>query len=105
MAQTLIATPGVCIIQEITVDANAPLQLETKKDKMKLLKGRVLDVGADGITKFGARVTAPCKRNSIVYFLSYEETGGYDSLRFEGKKYFVVEFLDIRAQVVEEIEL
>lgn len=98
----LFATPGVCIVEEITTDANSPLQLETKKDKMKLLKGTVLAVGEEGVTKFGARVTAPCATGDIVYFLSYEETGGYDSLRFEGKKYFVVEFLDIRAIVVEE---
>lgn len=93
----LIPTPGNILVEEI-LPSKSSIQVETSQDreKQKLLKGVVLAVGKSGITKFGAVVEPPCTVGNQIVFLSYNGVGGYDSVRLEGKSYYIVEFLDVK---------
>lgn len=95
MSPTLSPTPGLCIIQPLPAPKTG-LQLVSHKDVTKLLLGTVLAVGEPGYTKFGALIQPNCKVGDVVYFLSYDDVGGYDSFLVDNKKYYVVEHLDIR---------
>lgn len=86
--------PGIAIIEEIPIKTG--LHTGTKPPSKNLI-GRVIAVGTEGITKFGAVVIPPCEVDDVVAFMSYIETGEYDILEIGGKRYYLVEFLDIRA--------
>jgi co-chaperonin GroES (HSP10) len=87
--------PGCCLL-ELRPEKNTSGLAISVTNKQQILRGNVIAVGLPGTTKFGAQVQSPCKRGDVVFFLSYEQNGGYDSFTHLGKKYYVVEFLDIR---------
>ena len=90
--------PGIVLIEPITKEETSVL---TRKENtnQRILKGKVLEVGAALTTNANAILTPEpyCKKDDIVVFLSYE--GDYDNFVHQNQKYFVVKFEDLRGVI------
>lgn len=91
---TFHPTPGIAVVK---VTEKKSGLYTGEKPPTKNLIGEVIAVGTNGVTKFGAAVPVPCAVGDTVAFLSYQETGEYDVLEIGTDKYYLVEFLDVRA--------
>jgi co-chaperonin GroES (HSP10) len=88
----LSAYPGVCIIE--TIQPEEKELTFSSESKGKIVRGKVVSVGAPVITDFGARIVCPCVEGNIVYFLKYE--GDYDVAYINGRQLVFALFKDIR---------
>lgn len=81
--------PGRLLLQPIDDDKSVVIVNQDKD--MKPRKGKVIAVGSDFTTQFGAFVKAPCKVGDIVS----HETIGFEEVEHNHKIYRIVPFINI----------
>lgn len=90
----ITAAPGIYIA--LPIEEKSQINLGKPKDK-KLLKGKIIHVGADRDHDSGGRMEATFKEGDVIYFISYAEA--YDWFEEDGQKYYAVLFHDARAKI------
>lgn len=92
----LQAAPGIYLIkllkEESAVNVGSP------KDR-KILKGKIVSVGADREHDNGGMMKAVYKKGDIVFFFSYVD--GADVFRYEKEDYYCVVINDMKAKIDE----
>ena len=86
------AAPGIYLVE--LIEDKSAVDLGPTKDK-QVLKGKILDVGANRQHDDGGEMVATRKAGDIVWFFSY--VSGADFFKENSKKYYTILFNDTRA--------
>ena len=90
----ITAASGIYIA--IPVEEKSQVNLGKVEEK-KLLKGKIISVGADRQHDSGGMMKADYKVGDVIYFISYSEA--YDWFEEDGKRYYTIIFHDARGKI------
>ena len=95
----LIPSPGIALVLPLD-EKSSSLVLSSKKDG-RILKGKIVEMGQDDINNYGAIIVASNygKKGDLIYFLSYYDEGGYDNVKIDNTRYYLVKFGDFRLNI------
>lgn len=97
----ITAAPGIYLVEQIKDDTSVNTGKPTEK---KLLKGKIVDVGANRDHDSGGKLIATYKVGDVIRFLNYQEDYDHFEEKDENGKYhtyYVVLFNDTRCKYEE----
>lgn len=94
----IIPSPGVALVKPVEDKSE---YLITGQEQKRIIKGEIVEMGADDTNNYGATVKADSygKKGDTIHFLSYYQEGGYDQIKLDGELHYYVKFGDFRGTI------